>query len=289
VGAVVAVVVVLLVLLVLLVALGHGFDRGIGCEYVKHRDDIFDSRTAPFCKATEQVLEIYKKYKKYQESLPLGHLDRPEPLEVCIQCGSPTHGHTHFDPLNPGQLKEVPASMLTTPGLSPYAVCPVGGRPVLIARMLAVRKVLLAHKADDPKNWKEIRKEAAFAAEEAPRNPELMERAKRLFAIEAKKRKFNNVGLNEDSGGEGYTGTGPVAPGDEEEKVAEEGDEAPPPPVAEAEAPANNEAPNPRGFFGNNNANFLGGDRRAKTMRHRLSAKRRGILKKRFTAKKLKN
>lgn len=293
-------------------------DRGSGCEYVLHdRVGAVDVRKSPYCNDQERIDELFKQYKEYQKTLPEEYPGQGiQPLEVCIQCGSPCNGHTHFDPLNPGQLKQVPASMLTKPGLSPYAVCPVGGRPVLIARMLAVRRVLLAHKADDPKDWKAIRKEAALAGDAAPRDPVLMERAKRLYAIEVSKRKFNNTGLNAESGGEGYTGTGAVvASVDEEEKVAEE-EEAP---VVEApvEAPAGNqpaqagqnallealgllpaqqpvaeapntEQPNPRGLFGNNNANFLGGQRRAKTLRRRLSAKRRGILKKRYTAKKLK-
>jgi hypothetical protein len=61
-----------------------------------------------------------------------------------------------------------------------YGNCPGGGRPELIARMMAVRDV---YRRKDLKNVVEERKIAALAADAAPKNAALMERATSLWLV----------------------------------------------------------------------------------------------------------
>jgi len=71
------------------------------------------------------------------------------------------------DPKHPGEMKY------------DYGTCPGGGRPELIARMLAVRDVYRRRNIRDPK---EERKQAALAADKAPLNAALMARARSIWA-----------------------------------------------------------------------------------------------------------
>ena len=177
----------------------RGEERANGCAYMTHESQgAYDRKRMPYCASSEQVKALWKKYKAYQDALPPDKFGA-QGLEWCAICGAPCHGHRHFDSQNPGQLKAgIPAAGAAgEEGVDDYGKCPGGGRPEMIARMLAVREVMLAHKDDAEPNNREIRKEAAFAADAAPRDPALMARAAAIFAQEAATRKFNNVGLNE--------------------------------------------------------------------------------------------
>jgi hypothetical protein len=72
------------------------------------------------------------------------------------------------DPRHPGQM------------MVDYGNCPGGGRPELIARMMAVRDV---YRRRDLKDVVEERKIAAIAADAAPRNAALMARANALWLV----------------------------------------------------------------------------------------------------------
>jgi hypothetical protein len=189
-----------------------------------------DLNKMPYCDRREQVKELFEKYQAFRKALPLEAWGNHQGLEYCAICGRPCYGHDHFDLENPGQIIKT-ISDPDNPVIAQYGVCKGGGRPELIARMLAIRAVLLKHKGDAEPNHAEIRKEAAFAADAAPLDPTLMARAKAIFAKEAKSRKFNNVGLNDDSSNGGPPGP-PSGPGrrgnnDSDEKEPEEGDEGP--------------------------------------------------------------
>lgn len=172
----------------------RGEERDKGCAYMTHAyEGAGDIRKSPYCAKSEQVKSLWQKYRDYQAALPPDYYG-PQGLQWCAICGAPCHGHRHFDSQNPGKLK---AGIQDEQGVDNYGVCPGGGRPEMIARMLAIRAVMLAHKDDPEPNHAEIRREAAFAADAAPRDPALMARATAIFAQEAATRKFNNVGLNE--------------------------------------------------------------------------------------------
>lgn len=176
----------------------RGEERANGCAYMTHEPPgSSDYTKMPYCTKSEQVKVLWDKYKAYQAALP-PDVFGVQGLEWCAICGAPCHGHRHFDSQNPGALKAgIPAAGVAAAGIDDYGKCPGGGRPEMIARMLAVRAVMLAHKDDAEPNHRAIRREAAFAADAAPRDPALMARAAAIFAQEAATRRFNNVGLNE--------------------------------------------------------------------------------------------
>jgi hypothetical protein len=172
----------------------RGEPRDGGCQYMTHyHQGAKDIRKLPYCKKSEQVKEVWQKYRTYQAAIPVDEYG-PQGLMWCAICGAPCHGHRHFDSQNPGALK---AGIQDEQGVDDYGLCPGGGRPEMIARMLAVRAVMLAHRDDPEPDHKAIRREAAIAADEAPRDPSLMARAEAIFAQEAATRRFDNVGLNE--------------------------------------------------------------------------------------------
>jgi hypothetical protein len=177
----------------------RGEERDKGCAYMTHaHEGAPDIRKSPYCTKSEQVKSLWQKYRDYQAALPPDEYGK-QPLYWCAICGAPCHGHRHFDSQNPGQLKAgiLAAGAAGAEGIDDYGKCPGGGRPEMIARMLAVRAVMLAHKDDAEPNNAAIRREAAFAADAAPRDPALMARAAAIFAQEAATRRFDNVGLNE--------------------------------------------------------------------------------------------
>lgn len=209
-------------------------ERAKGCAYMQHAYDVYDAKKAPYCSPAEQVKSLWQKYKDYQEALPRSEIGAAVPLEFCAICGRPCHGHAHFDLANPGRIIKAPVQG----GQIQYGFCLGGGRAEMIARMLAVRQVIHAHKDDAEPDYAAIRSEAAYAADAAPLDAALMARAQAIFAQEAATRKFNNVGINEYSGGPG--GAAPPAPGDEEAKVPEEDDV-----VVPVEVPNAGAEPNP--------------------------------------------
>jgi hypothetical protein len=135
--------------------------RQAGCTYMQHHTEIYDSKKAPYCRPSEQVKELWKKYKTFQQALPKVVPGETIPLEFCAVCGRPCHGHNHFDLTRPGKI------IKHNNRTSDYGVCP-GGRAELIARMLAIRAVMLAHRGDAAPDHAAIREEAAFAADFAP-------------------------------------------------------------------------------------------------------------------------
>lgn len=184
-------------------------ERNGGCAYMVHaHEGSYDAKKMPYCSPTEQVKELWQKYKDYQQALPLTAYGTEEGLEYCAICGRPCHGHAHFS-------LEIPGKIIVSDN---YGKCTGGGRPELIARMLAIRAVLLKYKGETDVDNAEIRKEAAFAADAAPLDPALMARAKAIYAKEAKNRRFNNVGLDEYSKPK-------RSENNSEEKEGEEGDE----------------------------------------------------------------
>jgi hypothetical protein len=153
-------------------------ERGDGCSVMTHENPKGLSKDhAPYCAQGRAVPELITKYK----TLAAGLADGYYRLEFCVECGRPSSGHQHFnldlqsfapipkkaDPLNPGRF------------IDDYGVCPGGGRPEMIARMLAVRDVYRRRNLRDVKTERHV---AALEAEKAPLNPVLMARAKALWA-----------------------------------------------------------------------------------------------------------
>lgn len=151
-------------------------ERGAGCSVMTHVNLKGPDAEPPYCQTDKQVAEIVAKYKAAGAAFDEGYTR----LEWCVDCGCPGSGHKHFsldltrmiehakipDPKHPGEMKY------------DYGTCPGGGRPELIARMLAVRDVYRRRNIRDPK---EERKQAALAADKAPLNAGLMARARALW------------------------------------------------------------------------------------------------------------
>lgn len=151
-------------------------ERGSGCSVMTHVNIKGVEGETPYCPKEKQVAEILSKYKVAGAALDGGFVR----LEWCVDCGCPGSGHKHFshdmtrmiehpkipDPKYPGQTKY------------DYGTCPGGGRPELIARMLAVRDIYRRRNIRDPK---EERKQAALAADKAPLNAGLMARARAIW------------------------------------------------------------------------------------------------------------
>ena len=179
-------------------------ERTSGCAYMKHPNPTNKSyKFSPFCKEVNQVPEIYKKYSEAANNLRNEFYNpREEPkLEYCVECGRPCVNHTHFD------LNDIP-------GLAPhkvirgadeipdYGVCDGGGRAEFFARILAIRQVLyetpdkpIEGEEEDERveRLKKIRAKAAIAADAAPKNNELMERAKQILEMNPSERKWKNA------------------------------------------------------------------------------------------------
>jgi len=153
-------------------------ERGYGCAIMVHENPKgLPGKDAPFCQAGRQVKELMTKYKNLGKRLEDGYVH----MEFCVECGRPCVNHKHFsldlttlienqqipDPSHPGQM------------MYDYGTCPGGGRPELIARMMAVRDVYRRKNLRVPD---EERLQAARAADAAPLNPALMARATDLWA-----------------------------------------------------------------------------------------------------------
>lgn len=154
-------------------------ERGYGCAYMTHENPKgLGHSKAPFCAEGRAVLEIVNKYKAAGRALADGYSH----LEFCVECGRACSGHKHFaldmttmvdnqqipDPRHPGQM------------MYDYGKCPGGGRPELIARMMAVRDV---YRRKDLRDVVEERRVAALAADAAPNNAALMARANALWLL----------------------------------------------------------------------------------------------------------
>lgn len=153
-------------------------ERGDGCSVMTHINPKgLEPMKAPYCPADKQVNTIFQKYKDAGERLDGDGYVR---LEWCVECGRPSSRHQHFnldatemidhrkipDPKNPGYT------------IYDYGSCPGGGRPEMIARMMAVGDVYRRRDIRDPK---EERRLAAEAADKAPLDPALMAKAQELW------------------------------------------------------------------------------------------------------------
>ncbi len=162
-------------------------ERGEGCSVMTHVNTMGADADPPYCQKDKQVAEIVAKYKAAGTALDGGYIR----LEWCVECGCPGSSHKHFsfdltrmiehnkiaDPRYPGEMKY------------DYGSCPGGGRPELIARMLAVRDVYRRRNIRDPKME---RKQAALAADKAPLDAGLMARARTLWAAAQPGLKWRN-------------------------------------------------------------------------------------------------
>lgn len=153
-------------------------ERGEGCSVMTHVNPAgLPNSKSPFCESGKLVDEIVQKYKEAAARLDDGFVR----LEWCVECGRPSNGHKHFnfdltamvnhrripDPDSPGHTK------------IDYGTCPGGGRPEMLARMMAVGDVYRRRDIRDPK---EERRLAALAADAAPLDEALMARATALWA-----------------------------------------------------------------------------------------------------------
>lgn len=153
-------------------------ERGEGCSVMTHANPKrLSNDEAPYCQEDRELRFMIEKYKTLARQLNDGYVR----LEFCVECGRPCSGHQHFsldltrmvntpkipDPANPGQM------------MFDYGTCPGGGRPEMIARMLAVRDV---YRNRTLRDVNEERAAAARAAEAAPMNSTLMGMARMLWA-----------------------------------------------------------------------------------------------------------
>ena len=157
------------------------YRRG-GCAYIVHDSmGVSDTNKSPWCQKHLVVKELYDKYYSAWKRLhPTGYL-----LEFCVTCGRPSCGHKHFDLNDPPNIIEYQRSATDDPMEGAYTKCMGGGRPEMIARLLAIKKVI---KEQEFGTDIEQRKACALAADLAPRNEELMAKARLIFNRERRKR-----------------------------------------------------------------------------------------------------
>jgi hypothetical protein len=153
-------------------------ERGHGCSVMTHENPKgLENNEAPYCPTGRAVPELITKYKEAAARLNEGYTR----LEFCVTCGRPSNGHQHFDLTLTAMLDTPKIPDPRHPGEEKYdyGACPGGGRPEMLARMLAVRDI---YRRRDLRDTTEERKQAALAADAAPKNPELMARAEALWA-----------------------------------------------------------------------------------------------------------
>lgn len=166
-------------------------ERNAGCSQMVHENKKgLPNSAAPWCNPKAVIPEMIEKQKGWVEAISAE--DEAEgsqtKLEFCVECGRPSNGHKHFSADEPPRyvmaIREEgePADVQQTK-------CAGGGRPELFARILAMRQAVRDQKGDDVA---EMRRLAAFAADAAPLNAELMERAKAIFALPPAERQWNN-------------------------------------------------------------------------------------------------
>lgn len=152
-------------------------ERGEGCAVMTHDNPKkLTHNFAPYCVEERKVNEIVQKYKAAGGQLTGGYVR----LEWCVECGCPCVNHNHF---NRDLTALIPNPSIPDPGhpgqmMIDYGSCPGGGRPEMLARMMAVRDV---YRRRNLRDTKEERKSAALAANLAPENAALMARATALW------------------------------------------------------------------------------------------------------------
>lgn len=160
-------------------------DRDAGCIYVTHpnRRDRQDLES-PFCTTHIIIPEILQKYKDAVRDIPTGDRGRIT-LEFCTVCGRPSVNHQHLT------ISDNPVIEVNNQGaIQRYAECPGGGRPEMIARLLAIRKVIKDYQGND--TIKELRRLAAIAADFAGIDQELLAEARRILEDIPAEREFQN-------------------------------------------------------------------------------------------------
>jgi hypothetical protein len=138
---------------------------------------------SPYCQSYNVIPELVQKYDtigkrldKQERNANPGGFHGPGKLEFCVECSRPCWGHKHFTLDGTGFE---PPIMVAGPNPVPnYAACPVG-RTEAIARLLAIHKVMSEQEFDDDLDQ---RKACALAADKAPTDADLMERAAKIFA-----------------------------------------------------------------------------------------------------------
>jgi hypothetical protein len=164
-------------------------ERDNGCSYMTHANPNDLSLTeSPYCPNERGVSEIIGKYKNAAARLEGDGYGIH--LEFCVECGRPCSGHQHFKLDMSGMI---PTKQIVNPRnpaqmIYDYGTCPGGGRPELIARMMAVRNV---YRRRNLKDIKEERLVAALAADAAPLNEELMKKATDLWELALKRIEWN--------------------------------------------------------------------------------------------------
>lgn len=152
-------------------------ERQRGCEYLTHENEGgLDRSHAPYCNPKIQTRLYSEKYKPLLDDMNLLP-DMPEEyrkLEFCVECGRPSLTHHHLSLTDPVEI--VPHRV---EGFEGYGTCDGGGRPELFARLLAIRRTILAHPeiTDDL----ELRNLAAVEADTAPYDAELAQQGLELF------------------------------------------------------------------------------------------------------------
>ena len=149
--------------------------RRSGCAYMVHGEVVANNDESPFCTQYLIIPDLRKKYfDAWKRENPAGNY-----LEFCVTCGRPCCGHKHFD-LNdpPGIIEYVRTPGDNSPGQGRYTKCMGGGRPELIARILAIKHVLTTQVF--PNDF-EQRKACAWAADAAPKDAALMAHATDIF------------------------------------------------------------------------------------------------------------
>jgi hypothetical protein len=158
-------------------------NRDEGCAYMTHDNPKRrPEEDTPYCQANFQVDAIRNKYIEAGRQIfaDRGLNDLPLHLEFCIECGRPCLNHEHFSLTDPPTL--IPSH---NPG-----VCDGGGRAELFARILAVRQVYRDGGFTIPSSE---RLAAALAADEAPRNADLMARGQVISDMPPTERIWGNT------------------------------------------------------------------------------------------------
>lgn len=158
--------------------------RERGCLYMTHENpQRLPTNKSPFCNSEFVVDDLVNKYREIARN----HYKHDRfALEFCVECGRPCVNHAHFD-LSGGIL---------FPKNPHHGRCPGGGRKEMIARLLAIRKVLRERGEDGFENEKEKRRLCAEAAEAAAADPVMLARGQAI--LDSEPRRWNNLGSAEE-------------------------------------------------------------------------------------------
>jgi len=163
--------------------------RDSGCAYMTH-DKVSGMPLEPYCKEALQIKELIDRYRASAQVLidrEYGGHGPPAHIEFCAECGRPCANHKHLT-LDGRAFEAAPQRG----GHDDYGKCAGGGRAELFARVLAIRKV---YRENYRISSLEERTRAALAADRAPRDSELMAKAREILAMAPAERKWGNAPL----------------------------------------------------------------------------------------------